>query len=116
MTTLLTGAAGFIGAAVAEALVNRGERVVGLDNLNAYYDPALKQARLARLQALPGAQAGGFVFHQLDLENTEAIAALFSQPPSARKDDASPTPPHPTTRGLDGAEQCVVTARRSKLM
>ena len=39
MTTLLTGAAGFIGAAVAKALLNRGERVVGLDNLNAYYDP-----------------------------------------------------------------------------
>jgi nucleoside-diphosphate-sugar epimerase len=49
--TLLTGAAGFIGAAVAEALLERGERVMGLDNLNAYYinayhDPALKQARL----------------------------------------------------------------------
>ena len=79
MTTLLTGTAGFIGAAVAGALLNRGERVVGLDNLNAYYDPALKRARLARLQALPGAHAGGFSFHQLDLENTESIAALFSQ-------------------------------------
>ena len=77
--TLLTGAAGFIGAAVAQALLERGERVVGLDNLNSYYDPSLKQARLARLQALPGAQAGGFAFHQLDLENTEAIAALFAQ-------------------------------------
>ena len=53
--------------------------MVGLDNLNSYYDPALKQARLARLQALPGAQAGGFAFHQLDLENTEAIAELFAQ-------------------------------------
>ena len=54
MITLLTGAAGFIGAAVAQALLERGERVVGLDNLNSYYDPALKQARLARLQALAG--------------------------------------------------------------
>jgi len=43
-------------------------------------------------------------------------AAVAPEPPSARKDDASPTRPHPTTRGLDGAEQCVVTARRSKLM
>jgi UDP-glucuronate 4-epimerase len=77
--TLLTGAAGFIGAAVAEALLERGERVVGLDNLNPYYDPALKQARLARLHALPGAQAGEFSFYQLDLENTEAIADLFAQ-------------------------------------
>jgi hypothetical protein len=40
----------------------------------------------------------------------------LARSPSARKDDASPTRPHPTTRGLDGAEQCVVTARRSKLM
>ena len=46
MTILLTGAAGFIGAAVAEALLARGERVVGLDNLNAYYDPALKRGQM----------------------------------------------------------------------
>ena len=48
-TVLVTGAAGFVGAAVTEALLRRGERVVGLDNLNAYYDPALKRARLSRL-------------------------------------------------------------------
>ena len=50
-TVLVTGAAGFIGAAVAERLLARGERVLGLDNLNPYYDPSLKQARLDRLQA-----------------------------------------------------------------
>jgi len=44
------------------------------------------------------------------------LRAFNGESPSARKDDASPTRPHPTTRGLDGAEQCVVTARRSKLM
>ena len=51
MTVLITGAAGFIGAAVCERLLERGERVVGLDNLNGYYDPSLKQARLDRLGA-----------------------------------------------------------------
>ncbi|MCP9772285.1 NAD-dependent epimerase [Synechococcus sp. Tobar12-5m-g] len=73
MTVLVTGAAGFIGAAVAERLLERGERVIGLDNLNSYYDPALKQARLERLQ-----RHLGFQFHQLDLENGTAIAQLFA--------------------------------------
>ena len=49
MTVLVTGAAGFIGAATAHALLERGEDVIGIDNLNDYYDPALKQARLDRL-------------------------------------------------------------------
>jgi UDP-glucuronate 4-epimerase len=73
MTILVTGAAGFIGAAVSEHLLGRGERVVGLDNLNSYYDPSLKQARLERLQ-----RQGGFQFHQLDLENGAAVAELFA--------------------------------------
>jgi UDP-glucuronate 4-epimerase len=51
MTVLLTGAAGFIGYHVSEALLARGERVIGVDDLNAYYDVRLKQARLARLEA-----------------------------------------------------------------
>ncbi|MFM7732326.1 MAG: NAD-dependent epimerase [Cyanobium sp.] len=70
---LVTGVAGFIGAAVAEALLQRGELVVGLDNLNPYYDPALKQARLDRLRTQPG-----FTFHPLDLADAEAVAALFA--------------------------------------
>jgi UDP-glucuronate 4-epimerase len=49
MTVLVTGAAGFIGAHVVRALLGRGQRVIGIDNLNSYYDPALKRARLARL-------------------------------------------------------------------
>lgn len=49
MTTLITGAAGFIGAALAQALLARGERVIGIDNLNDYYDPALKRDRLAEV-------------------------------------------------------------------
>ncbi|MEA5413861.1 NAD-dependent epimerase [Synechococcus sp. BA-132 BA5] len=73
---LVTGVAGFIGGAVAESLLARGDRVIGLDNLNAYYDPALKRARLERLQAL--ATPGAFRFHQLDLVDAEALAALFA--------------------------------------
>jgi len=72
---LVTGAAGFIGAAVCERLMLRGERVVGIDNLNSYYDPSLKQARLHRLD---GIAAPGWSFHRLDLADGEAIADLFA--------------------------------------
>jgi UDP-glucuronate 4-epimerase len=74
MTILVTGAAGFIGMHVAERLLADGERVVGLDNLNDYYDLRLKQARLARLQGHPQ-----FQFEKLDLADDAAIAALFRQ-------------------------------------
>ena len=56
MTFLVTGVAGFIGFSTARALLARGDRVLGIDNLNSYYDPALKQARLKRLSA--GAATG----------------------------------------------------------
>ena len=69
---LVTGCAGFIGHGVARALLARGERVVGLDSLNAYYDPALKRDRLAELAALPG-----FAFMQQDLTDRAALAELF---------------------------------------
>ena len=75
MTVLVTGAAGFIGAAVCERLLERGERVVGLDNLNSYYDPSLKQARLDRLD---GIAASAWSFHRLDLADGEAMADLFA--------------------------------------
>jgi len=71
VTILVTGVAGFIGAAVADGLLARGEAVLGLDSLNAYYDPALKRARLERLRGRPG-----FRFRQLDLARQGALAAL----------------------------------------
>ncbi|MDO5506280.1 MAG: NAD-dependent epimerase [Pseudoxanthomonas suwonensis] len=74
MTTLVTGTAGFIGMHVAERLLQRGEAVVGLDNLNDYYDVALKQARLARLQG-----HAGYTHVQADLADRDAIEALFRQ-------------------------------------
>ena len=73
MTILVTGAAGFIGSHVSERLLSRGETVVGLDNLNAYYDVSLKEARLARLAARPG-----FRFVKLDLAERGGMADLFA--------------------------------------
>jgi len=74
MKILVTGAAGFIGAATAQRLLARGDEVVGLDNLNDYYDVSLKQARLERLRAYPG-----FRFVRVDLADREAMAAMFAQ-------------------------------------
>ncbi len=74
MKILLTGAAGFIGFHVAHLLLNRGDSVVGLDNLNSYYDPQLKRDRLARLTTHPN-----FRLVQLDVADRVAIPALFAQ-------------------------------------
>lgn len=71
MTVLLTGAAGFIGMHVAEALLARGDRVIGIDNLNSYYDVGLKRARLARLEA-----RSGFRFLAIDVSDREAMLDL----------------------------------------
>ena len=71
MTVLLTGVAGFIGYHVAEALLARGERVVGVDVLSDYYDVRLKQARLARLDG-----QAGFTFHRLDVADRGAVHGL----------------------------------------
>jgi len=73
-TVLVTGAAGFIGFHIARRLVDAGRTVIGIDNLNAYYDPALKQARLAELAKLPA-----FRFVKLDLAERAGTAALFSE-------------------------------------
>ena len=71
---LLTGAAGFIGYHLADRLLREGRRVVGLDNLNDYYDPRLKAARLGRLAGRPG-----FDFVKLDLADREGMAGLFAR-------------------------------------
>ena len=73
MKVLVTGAAGFIGMHVCERLLARGDEVVGVDNLNDYYDVALKEARLARL-----APNAGFRLSRLDIADREGIAALFA--------------------------------------
>ena len=71
---LVTGSAGFIGFHTAQCLLARGETVIGVDNLNSYYDPALKQARLDRLTAEPG-----YRHHTLDLADREGMRALFAE-------------------------------------
>ncbi|MCB2111921.1 MAG: NAD-dependent epimerase/dehydratase family protein [Parvularculaceae bacterium] len=68
MRILITGAAGFIGAATSAALLDRGDEVVGVDNLNDYYSVSLKQARLARLNGRKG-----FAFSQIDIADTKAL-------------------------------------------
>ena len=71
---LVTGAAGFIGSHVAHRLLDRGEEVVGLDNVNDYYDPNLKLARLARLEAKKG-----FSFTKLDVADRAGMEAIFTK-------------------------------------
>ena len=74
MSIIVTGAAGFIGMHVAKALLGRGETVVGVDDFNAYYDPALKAARAARLEAWPG-----FRMVRGDVADHEAFGALVRE-------------------------------------
>jgi UDP-glucuronate 4-epimerase len=68
MSVLVTGAAGFIGFHLSKRLLERGTPVIGLDNLNPYYDPALKRARLAKLQELASALAVPFALIKRKVE------------------------------------------------
>src|SRR4029453_15690680 len=76
---LVTGAAGFIGFHVARALLEAGAPVIGVDSMNAYYGPKLKEARLRELEGRPG-----FAFHRLDLADRDRTAALFAAARPAR--------------------------------
>jgi len=76
MTVLVTGAAGFIGSEVCRVLLERGDKVVGVDNLNDYYDPTLKQARLDRIK-----KKRGFKFHKIDIADRVAVEMLFATYP-----------------------------------
>jgi UDP-glucuronate 4-epimerase len=76
---LVTGVAGFIGFHVVKRLIARGDQVIGLDNINDYYDVRLKQARLAQLMPL-----NGFQFVKLDLANRQGMKELFADQPIRR--------------------------------
>ncbi|MFO0725512.1 MAG: GDP-mannose 4,6-dehydratase [Myxococcota bacterium] len=85
MRVLLTGAAGFIGSSVADRLLARGDEVIGVDNLNSFYDPAIKELNLRDVQKT--APAGRFRLHRLDIVSDQAkIEAIFQDP--AQKPDA----------------------------
>jgi len=74
MKVLVTGTAGFIGSALAQYLLDRGDEVVGIDNLNDYYDVELKRSRLERLSGYPG-----FVDLRFDIENADEVFRAFSE-------------------------------------
>jgi len=74
MAILLSGAAGFIGSHVAHELLARGETVIGIDNLNGYYEVSLKQARLAQLMGHEN-----FKFHKIDIADRQALKTLFAK-------------------------------------
>jgi len=81
---LVTGAAGFIGFHVAGALMRRGDEVTGFDDVNDYYDVALKEARLAELARIAAATGAGWRFLRADLSDGAAVAAAFAEAPFDR--------------------------------
>ncbi|MBB5731619.1 UDP-glucuronate 4-epimerase [Altererythrobacter atlanticus] len=79
LPTIVTGAAGFIGHATAHRLLDRGDRVIGVDNFNDYYDPSLKEARAATLAA-----RDGFSMERMDIANVDAVAKLVRKSGAVR--------------------------------
>ena len=79
MTVLVTGAAGFIGFHLSTRLLHQGQAVVGFDNVNPYYDPALKRARIAQLKATAQRMGSTFQLIEADLENRAAVEAAFAE-------------------------------------
>jgi len=79
MTVLVTGAAGFIGYHLSRRLLEQGTPVVGFDNINPYYDPSLKRARIKQLEAVAISGGTSFQLIEADLEDREAVEAVFAQ-------------------------------------
>ncbi|MEB3325895.1 MAG: NAD-dependent epimerase [Cyanobacteriota bacterium] len=104
MSVLVTGAAGFIGFHLSRRLLERGTPVIGLDNLNPYYDPALKRSRLAKLQELAHAHAVPFALIQGDLQDRAAVEAAFQ----GHDLEGHPLAPDPPARVVNLAAQAGV--------
>jgi UDP-glucuronate 4-epimerase len=85
MSVLVTGAAGFIGFHLSTRLLERGTAVLGFDNVNPYYDPSLKRARIAQLKATANRTGTSFALIEADLEDTQAVAAAFRGQTSSGK-------------------------------
>ena len=79
MTVLVTGAAGFIGFHLSSRLLRQGQAVVGFDNINPYYDPGLKRARIAQLEATAERMGSVFQLIEADLEDCDAVEAAFAE-------------------------------------
>ena len=77
MTILVTGAAGFIGFHLCKRLLEEGNSVVGIDNMNSYYDPTLKSARLQEIQKISNANSLSFNFIEADLIDLPKLKSLF---------------------------------------
>ena len=88
---LVTGAAGFIGFHLSKRLLDEGSRVVGIDNLNAYYDVNLKKARLAILK-----KYDNFTFHKIDIANRTAVEISLRWFPQKLRGSPSPVTHHPS--------------------
>ena len=113
-TVLVTGAAGFIGAALCIRLLQQGDRVVGLDNLNNYYDPSLKKARLLEIES--SAPVGAWRFDLVDLQDGDAVLAVFAeeqpQPPRVPADCWRGQLSRGWGVGAGGGKQPLVTGSR----
>ncbi len=79
MTVLVTGAAGFIGFHLSRRLLERGTAVLGFDNMNPYYDPALKRARLGQLKVTAACTGSSFQLVEANLEDRAAVEAAFME-------------------------------------
>ena len=75
---LVTGAAGFIGSALVQKLLARGDTVVGIDNMNSYYDPSLKESRLKETEKNLSSDKSNWIFINISLENEEGLNKAFS--------------------------------------
>ena len=99
MKILITGVAGFIGFHVAYAALKRGDQVIGIDNLNDYYDPSLKEDRLQQLNSLVKDINGKFTFIKGDIADLESIEQCFEE-----EIDRVTTPRGCTIAGLNEME------------
>ncbi|MFM8661859.1 MAG: NAD-dependent epimerase [Cyanobium sp.] len=104
MTVLVTGAAGFIGFHLSQRLLQRGTPVLGFDNLNPYYDPTLKRARLAQLEQLAASGGTPFALIEASLEDGAALQAAFR----GQSPDGQPLPPGAPRRVVNLAAQAGV--------